>query len=184
MSMVNGTLVRSYAGALFAAAEKAGVLDTVAAQAKNMVELLEGEPKLRTFLEAPNIPRERKESLIEKVFGEKFHVLTVRFLRMIIRRGRVGVLHDSMEAFQTLYAKHLGITPATIATARSLADEDKERLEKALNDYTNLKLTIDYKVDEDLIGGVRFLCGDLLIDSALSSQLTRLRHDLLHTKVY
>ncbi len=180
----NLTLVDSYSDALFGAARKAGALDDIAVQITQLLDLVRGERRFRTFMEAPNIPRERKEAIVQKIFGGVYHELLVNFIRMLVRWGRLELFFPALEGFHALYRKHKGITAAKVTSAAELDEDQKRQLEKALSDYMNLRLEVDYRVDEKVIGGLRFLCGDQLIDSTLSSKLDRLRHDLMKTRVY
>lgn len=178
------TLVASYSEALFETARKAGVLDLIAEQASIANERLEINAKFRAFIEAPNIPREAKDQLIVRLAEANYHPIMVNYTRLLIRRGRVELLSPSLKAFHRLYQKHLGITPAKVTTAVPLSPEDMARLEAALNKHTGKRLVIRWKVDEKVIGGIRFKSGDLLVDSTIARKLDRLKHELLHVKVY
>ena len=81
----NLTLVDSYSDALFGAARKAGALDDIAVQITQLLDLVRGERRFRTFMEAPNISRERKEAIVQKIFGGVYHELLVNFIRMLVR---------------------------------------------------------------------------------------------------
>ncbi len=177
-------LVASYSEALFEAAKKAGVLDEIAEQASEIARLVEGERKLIAFMEAPNIPLEDKERVFLKIFGGKYNELLINFVRLLIRRSRLQIFFPGLEAFRDRYRKHLGIAAATIITAFSLSVEQKEQLEKALSAQTGLKLIIDYQVDPEVIGGVRFQAGDTLIDSTLKTALKSLGHKLQMAQVH
>lgn len=176
-------LVSSYSEALFEAAKKAGVLDKVAADAKMLHGIVEGQVKLRTLMEAPNIPRDTKEQVITRVFGSRIHPLLLNFTLLLLRRGRLELWVPAVVAFAEWYAKHMGVTPASVTTAVELDPGDKARLEKVLSDYTQKTLVITWKVDDRLIGGVRFQSGDLLVDSSLASGLGSLKETLMHTQV-
>lgn len=177
-------LVASYSEALFEAARKANVLDDVAAQAAEIERLVEGEPKLRSFMGSPNIPRETKDELFTKVFGQSYHPLLINFVRLLIKRGRLELFFPGLDQFRERYQKHLGIVTAKVTTAVALTEEQRTQLEKVMSSFTNLRLLVDYRVEPELLGGVRVQSGDLLIDTTLRKGLDRLRHDLMQAKVY
>lgn len=183
MSVADITLVTSYAQALHEAAVKAGVADQLANQAEALQKLVTEEEKLRAFMEAPNIPRETKEQVFVKVFGGKFHTLLINFVRLLIRRGRLEILFASLEGYVRVYRKAKGVETATITTAIALAAKDQAALQAALTRAMGKQLVIDWKVDPEVLGGVRFLCGDTLIDTTVLTGLDRLRRDLSSARV-
>lgn len=177
-------LVKSYATALFEAARNKGALDEVAQQAMQLKQLVLNEPKLVTFMDTPNIPRDAKDKLFRKVFGGRFNSMLIHFVSMLIVRGRTEVFEPAIFEFNELYLASKGFARAELATAVPLSDEDKSRLERELNAFTGKQLQISHKVDPTLIGGIRFKCGDLLIDNTLRASLSRLSHKLNAVKVY
>ena len=184
-------LVLAYTEAFFEAALKAGVADEIAEQ----VGILDGmvqrdeqnrwkETKLRSFMEAPNISRDAKEDLFVKALGGKFNPLLVNFVRLLIRRGRLELFVPALAEFQVFHRRHLGITPAIVITAVPLRNEDKRRMEAALNAFTGKKLVVDYRVHPSVIGGAVFECGDMLIDGSISDDLERLQHRLTASRLH
>lgn len=177
------TLVSAYGDALFQTARKQGVLEIIAQHSATLAELVRGNRKLRSFFGAPNISGETKEELVQKVFGPHFHKLLIDLIRMMIRRGRLVIFFPSVEHFRVLYHQSLGVTDAKIITADPLDEGEKQGLEKALCTFTGLKLVVKYQLDKAVLGGIRFLSGDTLIDSTLSSKLERMKTQFLNSHV-
>jgi len=180
---VDPALVASYSEALFQAALKQGVLDDVAAQMAALSEITAKQPKFTALMQSPNIPREVKEQVYMKAFGGRVHPLLGNFVRLLVRRGRIEVYEPAVAAFRARYRKHLGITQATVLSAVALGDGEKARLESALSAQTGSKLVIDFKVDPAILGRIRYLSGDILIDRTVSSGIRALRQRLMRTQV-
>ncbi len=178
------TIVEAYSEALFEAAKKAGALDQVEEDSRQLESLGEVHPRLRAFFVAPNIPRETKEEFFARVFGPRIHPLLGNFFRLLIRRGRLEVYRPAMADFHERVRHFKGIRSATLDTAVELDQETRDRLRSVLENYSGFQLEITHRTDPDLIGGVRFKCGDLFIDTSLESGLAALRHELLSTRVY
>lgn len=183
MSNVDRNLSGAYSEALFQTAKKADALDAIAGQVGELGQLVRSEPKLRAFIEAPNIPRDTKEQLVVRVFGGKYNTVLINFVRMLIRRGRLGIFFESLSGYQERYRAHLGIASATLTSAVELSETEKQHLEASLMRITKKKLEIDWRVDPAKIGGIRFQSGDTLIDTTIARKLEKLRHDLLETRV-
>jgi len=63
-------------------------------------------------------------------------------------------------------------------TAVALGDGERARLQAALESYLAAHLEVSFVVDPRVIGGVRFQCGDLLLDGSVQGKLSRLRERL------
>jgi len=181
---VSTALVSSYSEALFNAAKAGEVLDVLNEQAGQLRALVEENGKFRSFLEAPNISRESKEELFVKVFGDSFHELLVNYIRMLIRRGRIELFFDSLDAFRERYAAHKGMLPASIVSAVALSEEQQAALKSALDRRLGKDLQIKYRVDQSVLGGIKFKAGDTLIDTTIRTGLDRLKVRLRQVSVY
>lgn len=177
------SLVKSYSEALFGASKKEGSLEDVAAGAQLVAGLVRKDHKLASFMESPNIPRETKEDVLGRVFGQSVHKTLVNFFRLLVRRGRLELFVPTLDEFQRLFLAHKGVAAAKVVTAYNLGTEEKNKLETALNRFTGKTLHIDYEVDANVLGGVKFQCGDLLIDASVAKNLDRLERDLHATRV-
>jgi F-type H+-transporting ATPase subunit delta len=137
-----------------------------------------------SFLQAPDIPSPEKEAYIRKVTTILDRPLLGNFLLLLLRRGRMELLEPAMRELQLMTEKALGIARGHVSTAKPLSDVEKQRLQKALENHTKTTLSITWTVAPELIGGVVFKSGDLLIDSSLRSQLGRLETALMAPRVY
>lgn len=184
MNNADRTLVTSYATALFEAAKTKGVLERLAADAEVLHGILEKDRKLVTFMNAPNIGRDDKHQLFEKAFRGRFSPVLVNYMELLVRRNRLELLADSLEVFQELYLRHMGVAPGEVTTAVPLSETEKKSLNAALDAFTGKKLRLQFLVDPRVIGGVKFTSGDLLVDNTLSASLERLHHALSGVRVF
>ena len=83
------------------------------------------------------------------------------------------------EQFQTLKDKGEGVAQAEIASAFPLSDEQVSDLVKTLETKFKLKLKPHVTVNNALIGGVRVVVGDYVLDTSVQAQLNRLRDALV-----
>jgi F-type H+-transporting ATPase subunit delta len=102
---------------------------------------------------------------------------------MVIRRGRIEVFGPVLTELQDLYRRHVGQFAGTVVSAVPLADDQKATLLKSLSKATGHQLEIHWIVDPSVLGGLRFLSGDTLIDTTLAHKLDRLRTELRGAQV-
>lgn len=177
-------LVKAYSEALFQAGVKGGVIDDLAKSVDWFNQFLDQNAKLRVFLGTPSISSEEKEGLFNKVFAKELHEMLVQFVRMLIRRGRLELLVDALSAFHDRYREHLGIAMATVTTAVEIDANLRKKVEERLTSFMKKRLVINWTVDPGIVGGLRFLSGDTLIDRTVARGLDELRETLLSARVY
>lgn len=173
---------KAYGQALFLAAKEKGVVDAVLADATALAEARGADDRLGALLRAPHILRDRKAELARRVLAAAEPLLR-DFVLLLLKKDRILVFNDAMAAFKRLAEKDQGLQAGVLTSATRLGQDQRAALHAALEARTGLKLTIDYKVDPSLVGGVVFKSGDLLVDNSLASALARLRSRLMAVRV-
>lgn len=175
--------VRSYAEALFAAAKEQGVVAQLLDEAKAFMEAIAQVPQFRHVMTAPNVPTEDKMELARRVLGDRFHPLLRNFILLLLKRGRPAIFRAAITEFKNLAERDQGVSRGRLLSAAPLDEAQREEVRRALEQETGLKLVIDYETDAELLGGLVFKCGDLLIDNSLKSSLGRMREQLLAVRI-
>jgi F-type H+-transporting ATPase subunit delta len=172
-------LARSYATALLHAGRKQGLLQPLQEDCRLLALVLAGSPRLPGFLASPYLPAEKKMELIARVLGGRtFQPMALRMIELLVRRGRPHLLGEILDLFEELIEREDGIEPAAVASARPLGEEDKNRLRAALEKYSGKRLRIKFHVDPQLVGGLVFRWGDVLVDGSMQSALREIRRRL------
>ncbi|MBD3334338.1 MAG: ATP synthase F1 subunit delta [Candidatus Eisenbacteria bacterium] len=174
-------LARRYAEALFLAARDRGVLDAVATDAAGLRDLLAAEPRLRRFLESPQVLTAEKEKLVRSTLGEGAEPLVRDLVLLLLRKQRVPYLNDVLQLFQERLDEHRGFVSATVTTAVPLPEELSEELRRRLEAREKLKVRLETRVDPRILGGVTVTIGDKVIDGSLRQELRELRRRMLET---
>lgn len=176
-------IARSYARALFGAAQKEGQLDRLANESHALARGFEAVPTAIVFLDNPQVPTEKKMSYLAETVGGRVTPLMNRMLEMLVRRDRVRYLMEIFDQFAEIVEEAHGIGRAMVETARELGEDERQRIKATFERYTNHKLDIKWAVDSRLIGGVIFRFGDLMVDGSVKNGLEEIRERLLETTV-
>lgn len=163
-----GPAVRGDAGD---AAGVAGELDAA-------VDLLAREPDLRSFLEHPGLSLEAKRQVLREAFAPRVRRLSLNFLQLLLDKHRMKELPDIARAFRARVEEALGQDEARVQSARPLTEAQIEAIAAVLERRTGKKVRLTPDVRPDLIGGVRVVMGDRVLDGTLSGQLERLALEL------
>jgi F-type H+-transporting ATPase subunit delta len=164
-----------YAESLCMAAEEAGSADDTLGEAYELAALLKSQPDLLLFLDKPAIETEDKKQLLRDAFSGQLTPLMLNLSLMLVDKFRGGLWLDILETYIKQAERACGVHTARVRTARVLNESERQRLTASLEEFTALRLRIEFQEDPDLLGGVYFRCGDTLIDSTLRGALHDLR---------
>ena len=175
------TVARRYAGALADVVLKSGETDAVQNELKTWEQMLNANRDLHNAFYNPAIAQNSKEKVLEKLIEKsKPSKTTANFLRVLLRNNRLTEIKEISEKFDAVVAERSGIVAASVTTSRELSD-----IEKALFKVNLVKLTggkeikIDYKVDENIIGGAVTRVGSTVYDGSVKTQLELLKQQMI-----
>jgi F-type H+-transporting ATPase subunit delta len=168
-------LGKTYARALLGAARNAGVVDQVIEQLGVLVdEYLGGSPQLRAAFASPRIDEEEKVQVIDRIFGDEFEPILVKFLKVMAARGRLGYVGAVRDAADGLHDEILGRVVASVRTAVPLDDALRSQISGQLGSLMNKQVRLRESVDPDLIGGMVIRVGDKVFDSSVANRLDKM----------
>jgi F-type H+-transporting ATPase subunit delta len=163
------TIARPYAEAVFKVADGEGklaawaeVLDRLAAVAAN--------PAVGQLLGDPNVTSDQLYGVVAGAAGD-LPGEAQNLVRVLIENGRVGVLREVRNAFVALKHEREGVVDAEIASAFPLEDTQLATLVTDLETRFKRKVKPQVAVDQDLIGGIKVVVGDEVIDGSVRGKL-------------
>jgi len=179
--MSQRTVARRYANALYEEADAIGVLDAVDEDVTLLRDSLQANHPLSRFFENPVIPKEKKDAVLQSLLSDRVSELTLRFLRLLVRKDRETMTSAVLDQYQALRDEQRGIVDANIRVARPLDDEDRKALLDALEAKTGKSVRLHVKEEPDLLGGVVIRIGDQVMDGSVRNKLSALRDRLRDT---
>lgn len=168
-----------YAGALFAVADRNGILDAVATDLELMRRFLTEVPRLRAVVMEPLVSDSRKFAVADEAFGDRVTASSLNFLKLLIRKHRESLIEECTREFQALLAEHNNTADAEASSAVALTPEQVTRLTQSLQTLTGKTIRLTTQVDAALVGGVVVRMGDTVIDGSVRGKLERLERQLL-----
>ncbi len=173
-----------YAEALAEAATESGRFDDVFQEALELKKVLEAHRELLLFLEKPAIETEEKKQLLRNVFTGQLSPLMLNLALLLVDKFRGGMWLGILDQFIVLAERKRGIFAAKVSTAHTLDETERGRLQKSLEGFTGKQLRIQFEEDPDLLGGVLFRYGDLMIDNSIRGALKEMRMRMNETKIH
>lgn len=179
--MSNETVARRYAGALADVVLNGGDKQLIQSELEMFGKMIRDNQELAEVFQNPAIQHYSKEKVLESLIERsKPSKTTANFLRILLRNNRLTDITQINEKFESVLSERSGIVTAQVTSARPLGDKEKSELQANLTKMTGKQITLDFKTDENLIGGVVTRIGSTVYDGSVRTQLDNLRQQLVN----
>ncbi|MBE7941504.1 MULTISPECIES: F0F1 ATP synthase subunit delta [Ramlibacter] len=166
------TIARPYAEALYKASQAdlngtSQWLDALAAVA--------GNEQLLQFADNPKVTSQQVFDVIAGVAKVDLSPAGANFLRTVIENGRVQALPEVASQFRALKNAQAGASDAVVYSAFPIAADQLAALARKLETRFGRKLNLSVQEDAALIGGVRVVVGDEVLDTSVRARLEQMK---------
>jgi len=167
------TLARPYAEALFEVAAKGDV--QAASQQMDALAAVAADVGLRQFAESPKVTSEQVFDLISSVVSTPMSAMVQNLLRAVIDNGRLTVLPEIAAQFHALANAGAGMSDAMVSSAFPIESSQLPDVVSALERRFGRRLNVTVAVEPALIGGIRVVVGDEVMDTSVKARLEQMR---------
>ena len=166
-----------YANALFELADNAKSLDQVAQDLTTFRKMAGDSADLARLIASPVIGRAlQSKALLAVLDAAGITGLTRNFIGTVAANGRARELVAMASAFLAELASRRGETTVAVTSAVPLSPAQLQQLNDALRSVLGSnKVSIDARVEPDILGGLVVKVGSRLFDSSIRSKLQRLQ---------
>lgn len=172
-----------YAKAFFTLAKEKGLTLELRKDAGLISSVCESSSDFKLLLESPVIKTSQKSEAIRRIFEGKIHALSINFLLLIAENKRENYIPGIFRYLEDLYRREEGIKSAVLTSAQPLNEPLVAQIKEILEKEFKSKVELSQKVDQKLIGGFVLRVEDKQYDASLSTQLKKIREQLLHTEL-
>ena len=170
------TIARPYAEALFKAqaSDLTGTLawlDELAAVASN--------EQLLQFADSPKVTGQQVLDLISGVVRTALPEAGKNFLSLLIENGRLAALPTIAQQVRALVNAQSGTSDAVVFSAFPMDPAALADLSASLEKRFARKLNLSVQIDESLIGGIRVVVGDEVLDTSVKARLEQMKAALV-----
>ena len=165
-----------YAFALYELASETKCVDEVLSDLQILQKYTNQSKDFKLLIRSPLIASSAKLLVIEKLLlNHVTNTLTLTFLKVISNNKRFANLSSIISKFVKINFEKRGVIPAYITSADELLDKQKSGIENQLHLTLGKKLSLNYKVDKKILGGLIVKIGSKMIDSSLDSKINKLK---------
>ena len=167
------TIARPYAEALFKAVP-AAELDKLSTQVQAIADVA-GHAELRQFADNPKVSAEQVFELVASAVKAPLAEPAKNLLRAMIDNGRLAAFGAVATHFQALVNARSGVSDATVYSAFEIAPAQLAEVTSALEKRFARKLNAHVVIEPALIGGIRVVVGDEVLDTSVKARLEQMR---------
>ena len=144
----------------------------------SLVEVVRENPDLRALLHSPIVRMEIKHKVLQEVFSQRSPILNL-LIEVLVENKRVSDLYDIAREYVIQYNRYKGKTTAYLTTATELPETLKEQfVQKAIALSGGKKITLETRVEPQLIGGFILRIDDLQYNASIAHKLYGIREQL------
>jgi len=166
------TIARPYAEALFKAS--ASDLSTAAVWVDELGVIAENV-QLQQFADSPKVTVEQVFDLIASVAKSALPDQAKNFLRTVIENGRLNALPEIAHQFRALKNAQSGSSDAVVYSAFPIDGSALAEVAVMLEKRFGRKLNASVVLQPELIGGIRVVVGDEVLDTSVKARLEQMK---------
>jgi F-type H+-transporting ATPase subunit delta len=167
------TIARPYAEALFEVAQGGGASQTT--PQLDALAALAADPQLRQFADSPKVADEQVFELMTSVAGTPLSDSVRNLLRAVLDNGRLAALPEIAAQFHALVNQRSGVSDAAIYSAYPIEAAQLPEVLAALEKRFGRKLNASVHLEPELIGGIRVVVGDEVLDTSVRARLQQMK---------
>ena len=171
-----------YSRALFEVAQEASELEKIENDIKNFASLLINSLEIKNFIHNPTQSKDNQNNVLN-LLGEKlnFSKNLKNFMFLLIEKRRIFFVEKIIDSFLKLCAQKRGEVKASLISSKELSETELENIRKELSSSTSSTIKFNYKVDQELIGGLKLQLGSFMIDTSIKNKLNKYKQEMLES---
>jgi len=169
-----------YSRALYEAGKESNELEKIEEDVKNFQTLCVNNSEIKNFLQNPTHTIEIQNKVLD-ILSQKlgFTKNLKNFFLLLITKRRIFFIKKILNSFLKLCSKNRGEIKASLISSKELSSGELENISKELSSSMGSTIKFDYKVDHDLIGGLKLQLGSFMIDTSIKNKLKKYKQQML-----
>ncbi len=173
------TIARPYAEAAFKLAREQNALSAWS-DALELISAVAADAQVAALIDTPQVNAAQLEGVIIGAIGKHLTGEARNFVQVLAQNRRLGVIGQIRESYEALRREHEGTMEATVVSALPVDDALLKPLVSALEKKYGRRITARVELDPQLIGGLKIMVGDKVIDATVRGRLDAMAAALTH----
>ncbi len=127
------------------------------------------------FFNSEIISKEEKKKIIDELNVDSY---LTNFLKILIDENNFKHFNEIVGDYQELFYQHHNILEINIVVAKPLSSVDYKNIIKQLETNTNKTVVLKTTIDPNIIGGIKIMYEDKVIDNTISNKLKQIEKEI------
>lgn len=172
-------MARRYATALADVVIARGEARQVQEELSTWELLMQSNAQLLEVFRNPTIPYDQKRKVLTTLIARtRVSPMTANFLQVLLQNHRLTELGEVNKRFAHVLDERAGMVSAEVTTARPVSPSAQDALRAKLAAMTGKNVSLSFKTDEELIGGMVTRIGSTIYDGSVRGQLQQVKEKL------
>jgi len=173
-----------YAKALFELALEKGAEEEVYQDSLLITKTCEESKELRLLLNSPITNSGKKLTIINEIFKQNIHQITLTYLLIMVRKKRESFIPAIASQLVELYQAYRNILTVHFKSPVLPDPETKKMVLALMEKFTEADVDLKAEIDESLIGGFILNWKDLQYDASIRREIDNLRIAIAKINLY
>ena len=175
-----GRVAIRYSKALFDLALEKKLIDEVRTDLKMIQNICYENEEFYQSLDNPLIEEKTKSTILKDLFEKSINPLTYKFLQLLSRKRRSGILLEIIDYYIQRVMEYEGILSCTLISSLPIEVDQTDKIKKRIEEMTGKKVIFNHQIDKTVMGGFIVKIKDTVIDLSINTQLVKMRSRLVH----
>ena len=168
-------IAKEYGAALFLLAREEHEEAEYAAALEQIRTVFAANPEYPEMLASPGIPLRERLSAIEAAFAGTVPEYVLSYMQLMCEKGRISAFLDAAEEYFALYDASRRVSKAVATSAVPMTDTQKQTLQQKLEAMCKGSVTVEYRLDASLLGGLVVELDGKIMDGSLRHRLQQVK---------
>ena len=171
-----------YSRALFEVVKETNELEKVENDIKNLSFLMKNSSEIQNFIHNPTQSKENQNNVI-RLLAKKlnFSKNLQNFMFLLVEKRRIFFSEKIFDSFIRLCSQKKGEVKASLISSKELSEAELDSISKELSSATSSTIKLNYKIDKELIGGLKLQLGSFMIDTSIKNKLNKYKQKMLES---
>ncbi|MGX9340375.1 F0F1 ATP synthase subunit delta [Mycoplasma sp. 1573] len=171
--------IANYALAIYELADEDNNLENIFNDFQAIDIAINENKEILKILKSYSLEDEQKFKLIDDIMHNGQPIL-IDFLKVLVRNRTIGLTCDIFAKFQQMYYEKKNIEQGIIYSTIKLSEQEIKDFEQKMTAKFNKNIILVNKLEPNLIGGIKIVIGDNVVDNSILAQLKKMKQTILN----
>ena len=174
------TSSKRYSLALFELANEAKTLSKVEENSSALLNLIYSNSDFSNLIKDPTVAQNTLIEIVTKISEiSRLEILTKNFLIFLVKKRRFFYIEKIFKNFLEICSEKRGELKGEIISAKTLTEGEIIKIMEELSNNFKLKVKLNYKHDQSLIGGLVIQVGSTMVDTSIKNKLQQIENKMI-----